>query len=43
MLHKKLRQKSVSGFKNIIDGTADIELWEKGNPYMVFGYYMLWT
>jgi hypothetical protein len=43
MLHKQLRQKSVSGLKNIIDGTADIELWEKENPYMVFSYYKLWT
>jgi hypothetical protein len=40
MLLKYLRQNSVSGFSYIIDGMANIEVWEEEKPCILFGYYM---
>jgi hypothetical protein len=43
MLHKYLRQNSAGGHSFIIDGMANIEVWEEGKPCLAVGYYKLWT
>ena len=41
ILHKWLSQNCVAGLTYIINGKADIEVWEKGKPYLAVGYYQL--
>ena len=43
ILHKYLRQNSAAGLPFIIDGIANIEVWDEGKPYVAVGYYKLWT
>jgi hypothetical protein len=42
ILHKYLRRNPAAGLPYIIDEIANIEAWNEGNPYLAFGYYMLW-
>jgi hypothetical protein len=43
ILHKYLKQNSTAELPFIIDGTANIEVWEEGKPYLAVGYFKLCT